>query len=359
MDSKTKAAVLVREDVEAVLEGRTGLLKSLAGGHLFITGGTGFLGSWLLELLAFLNKKHGFKARVTIYSRTPKLFVERLPHLGQDPAFKFIEGDVCHLVELPADVTHLIHAAALTDRNHFASNPTRVGEVNANATLRVLRAAQLLPDLQRFVLLSSGLTYGETPLTVDRVDESYAGGLRPFDFNAIYAESKRFGEALAAAFLSETKLPVVVARPFAFVGPYQSLELPWAVTDFIRDALAGGPIKIMGDGSTVRSLMYASDFAFWILAIAAQGRLRSAYNVGSSEPIDLLSLARQITNFFNPIPEIETELGGAGHPSSRLVPSTDKAQRELGVTMTVPLKQALQRAITWQKFSSQPDEAAG
>lgn len=358
MTPTAKASTLVREDVESVLKGRTGLLKSLAGGHLFITGGTGFLGTWLLELLAFLNKNHGFKTRVTVYSRTPKSFIDRLPRLGQDPAFRFVEGDVCHLVEIPADVTHVIHAAALTDRNHFASNPTRVGEVNANATLRVLRAAQLLPDIQRFVLLSSGLTYGQTPLTVDRVDESYAGGLPPFDFNAIYAESKRFAEALAGAFLSETKLPVVVARPFAFVGPYQSLALPWAVTDFIRDALAGGPIKIMGDGSTVRSLMYASDFAFWILAMTAQGRLRSAYNVGSSEPIDLLSLARQITNFFNPIPEIVTELGGAGHPSSRLVPSTDKAERELGVTSTVSLEQALQRAITWHKFASQAGDSA-
>jgi dTDP-glucose 4,6-dehydratase len=356
MDSKTKAAVLVQEDVEAVLEGRTALLKDLSDGHLFITGGTGFLGGWLLELLAFLNENHGFRTRVTIYSRTPKLFIERLPHLGRVPAFKFVEGDVCHLVEIPADTTHLIHAAALTDRNHFASNPTRVGEINANATLRVLRAAQLLPDLQRFVLLSSGLTYGDTAST-DRVEESYVGRLNPFDFNAIYAESKRFGEALAAAFLSETKLPVVVARPFAFVGPYQSLELPWAVTDFIRDALAGGPIKIMGDGSTVRSLMYASDFAFWILAVAAKGHLRSAYNVGSSEAIDLLSLATRITELFNPVPEIITELGGEGHSPTRLVPDTTKAERELGVTTTVFLQHALQRTISWHKYTAEGRKA--
>jgi dTDP-glucose 4,6-dehydratase len=231
-----------------------------------------------------------------------------------------------------------------------------VGEINANATLRVLRAAQLLPDLQRFVLLSSGLTYGDTAST-DRVEESYVGRLNPFDFNAIYAESKRFGEALAAAFLSETKLPVVVARPFAFVGPYQSLELPWAVTDFIRDALAGGPIKIMGDGSTVRSLMYASDFAFWILAVAAKGHLRSAYNVGSSEAIDLLSLATRITELFNPVPEIITELGGEGHSPTRLVPDTTKAERELGVTTTVFLQHALQRTISWHKYTAEGRKA--
>ena len=103
-----------------------------------------------------------------------------------------------------------------------------------------------------------------------RIDEKFAGPLRSNDVNAVrLRESKRYAEVLAQCAISETKLPVVTLRPFAFVGPYQSLDLPWAVTDFIRDSLAGGPIRIMGDGSTVRSLMYAADFAFGVLAAQA------------------------------------------------------------------------------------------
>ena len=116
--------------------------------------------------------------------------------------------------------------------------------------------------------------YGVQPWDMPSIDEDFAGPLRCNDVSAVYAESKRFAEVVAQCAVSESKLPVVTLRPFAFVGPYQSLQLPWAVTDFIRDSMAGGPIRIMGDGSTVRSIMYASDYAFWVLAALACGRPR-------------------------------------------------------------------------------------
>jgi dTDP-glucose 4,6-dehydratase len=255
------------------------------------------------------------------------------------------------LTELPHETNYIIHAAALTDRRLFASNPTAVGEVNSMGTVRLLRAANLLEDAKKFLLVSSGLVYGPQSLEVKNIAENYTGGFPCDNPNAIYAESKRFSESFAASFVSESKLPLVIVRPFAFVGPYQSLELPWAVTDFIRDSLAGRPIKIMGDGSTVRSIMYASDFAYWTLAALARGHIRNAYNIGSPEAVDLLSLARMITQHFTPSPEILTKVGQYGHETTRLVPCVDKAQRELGVGLTVPLADAIQKTINWHRTS--------
>ena len=204
--------------------------------------------------------------------------------------------------------------------------------------------------MQKFVLLSSGLVYGAQPWDLARVDEAFAGPMRCNDVNAVYAESKRFAEVVGQSAISESKLPVVTLRPFAFVGPYQSLQLPWAVTDFIRDSFTGGPIRIMGDGSTVRSLMYASDYAFWVLAALANGRPRETYNVGSPEPVDLGSLAKLITQSFTPVPDIRTRLGQTGHDRNRLVPDVSRAQRDLGVEVTVPLVEAIQRTITWNRY---------
>ena len=339
----------VRNDVEAVLAGRTEPLKPLANGHLFISGGTGFLGTWLLELIAVLNARHRFNTQVTVFSRSAPDFARRYRHLGGCKEFRFIEGDVRYLTELPRETDYILHAAALTDRRLFASNPTAVGEVNGVGTIRLLRAANLLEHVRKLVLVSSGLVYGPQALSVERIDENYSSGLPCDNANAIYAESKRFAEAMAAAFVSEAKLPLVIVRPFAFVGPYQSLELPWAVTDFIRDSLAGRPIKIMGDGSTVRSLMYASDYAYWTLAALACGRERNAYNIGSPHPIDLLSLARMITQYFTPPPEILTKVGPSGHETTRLVPCVDKARGEWGVEVTVSLPEAVQKTIAWHK----------
>lgn len=346
-----KAALdLVRADAEAVLLGRTARLDALRGQHLFISGGTGFLGAWLLELAAVLNAQHGFGLKLTVFSRNARDFARRWPHLGKLDWIHFQEGDIRYLAELPRDTRYIIHAAALTDRRLFASQPGAVAETNGLGTLRILRAANLLEDLQKFVLLSSGLVYGRQPWETPAIAEDFAGPLRCDEVTSVYAESKRYAEVIAQCAISESKLPVVTLRPFAFVGPYQSLQLPWAVTDFIRDSLNGGPIRIMGDGATVRSILYGSDFAFWVLSALVNGRARETYNVGSPEPIDLISLARLITRHFTPAPEIRTGVGQSGHDRNRLVPVIDQAAHDLGAAVTVPLPVAIERSIAWNRL---------
>lgn len=347
----TNAIQLVREDAEAVLAGREKELRELQGKHLFITGGTGFLGAWLLELIKVLNERHNFGISVTVFSRRAKEFALQWPHLGRNPWLTLQEGDIRHFAELPRDVSYIIHAASLTDRRHFASQPTAVAETIGLGTIRLLRAANLLDDVKKIVLMSSGLIYGKQDWELGAVDEKHIGSLACHDVNSVYAESKRYAEVVAQCSISESKLPIVTLRPFAFVGPYQSIQLPWAVTDFIRDSFNGGPIRIMGDGSTVRSIMYGSDFAYWVLCAMANAEARSIYNVGSPEPIDLGSLAKLITQNFTPSPQIITHVGKGNFERSRLVPSISKATNELGLKVTVPLREAITRAIRWNQYT--------
>ena len=148
------ALALVHADVEAVLNGRFQRLDSLRGQHVFISGGTGFLGTWLLEFVKVLNERHGFAMRVTVYSRQAKSFASRFPHLGQIEGVHFEDGDIRYFSEFARDVRYIIHAAALTDRRLLASQPSAVAEVNSAGAHRLLRAANLLEDVQKFVLLS-------------------------------------------------------------------------------------------------------------------------------------------------------------------------------------------------------------
>ena len=350
MNSLTRALALVHQDAQQVLQNRVSTIMRLKGTHVFITGGTGFLGTWLLELIYALNTAYAFDLRATIFSRSARDFAQRWPHLGSLPWAKFQDGDIRYINEVPRDTDFIVHAAALTDRRYFASQPTLVAETNTAGTLRLLRAANILEQLQNIALLSSGLVYGAQPWELASVDETFSGALACNTVNSVYAESKRFSEVIGHCAVSENKLPVIILRPFAFVGPYQSLQLPWAVTDFIRDSFTGGPIRIMGDGATVRSIMYGSDFAFWVLAALANGQPRQTYNIGSHDAIDLGTLARKITQYFSPVPEIQTRLGQAGHDRNRLVPNVDKAARDLGVTQTVALEDALQRTVTWNRL---------
>jgi nucleoside-diphosphate-sugar epimerase len=349
MSSIKKPIDIVKQDVLNIFEMHSRLPDPLRNSHIYITGGTGFLGTWLLELICGLNDEFDFKIRATIASRSMKKFAANFPHLVKRKEFVFQATDVRNLAELPHDTTHIIHAAATSNRDHFASFPTLSFENNINATLQIFRLAMQLGAIQNVVLVSSSLVYGRQPNDAHPLKEDSFGGVLPsLDSNSIYAESKRACESAAAAFLTEMKLPISVARPFSLVGPYQSLDLPWAVTDFMQEALKGGPIKIMSDGSVVRSVMYASDFANWILHITAYAKPRAVYNVGSPEPIDLLSLAKMIRSYFKDEPQILTSLGNnTSSGDRRVVPNVDKAKKELQLKITVNLEQAIQRVMDW------------
>jgi nucleoside-diphosphate-sugar epimerase len=161
----------VRNDVLENIQASDRLPEPLRNGHLYVTGGTGFLGSWILEFVACLNDDHGFNTKVTATTRSLESVKTSLPHLSGRKKFSFVESDVRYLSELPMDVTHIIHAAALTNRNQFATNPTMVSDNNINSTLRIFRLAQQAGSIQNILLLSSGLVYGKQKDDSERITE--------------------------------------------------------------------------------------------------------------------------------------------------------------------------------------------
>ncbi len=349
MPSIKKPIDIVKQDVLNIFEMHSQLPEPLRNAHIFITGGTGFLGSWLLELICGLNDQFDFKIKATIASRSMSKFIKSHPHLVARKEFTFQPNDVRNLIELPHDTTHIIHAAATSSRDFFASFPTTAFENNVDATLQIFRRAVQLGSIQNILLVSSSLVYGKQPDdALSIAEDSFGGVINPFDTNSVYAESKRACEAAAAAFLTEMKLPISIARPFSFIGPYQSLDLPWAITNFMQEAFKGGPINIMTDGSVVRSAMYASDFANWILHITAYAQPRAVYNVGSSEPVNLLSLAKMISSYFKDEPKIITSSGNNTLGGRRnVVPNVSKAQKELQLKITVNMEEAVRRSMEW------------
>jgi dTDP-glucose 4,6-dehydratase len=138
-----------------------------------------------------------------------------------------------------------------------------------------------------------------------------------------------------------------VARCFAFAGPHLPLDLSFAIGNFVRDALAGGPIRIGGDGTPHRSYLYAADLVVWLWTILLRGESCRIYNVGSDDDLTIAQLAEEVAAIVAPVQVTIAKKPVPGAPVARYVPSVARARNELGLQVRVPLGQSIQRMAEW------------
>jgi len=340
----------VRADCRQSAAPSVGNLEALRGETILVTGGTGFVGTWLAEMVAFLNDEHGFGIELLLLSMRANSWSAKAPHLALRGDIELIERDVRSVVDIPPRVRWIIHAASSPDSRQHASDPLSTIDVIANGTRAVLNAASRLPQLSKFLNISSGLVYGAQPWNLDAIPESSHGDVDPAALSSAYAEAKRFGETMCAVFRNQHQLNIVNARPFAFIGPYQLLDRPWAINNFVRDALLGGPIRILGSPDTVRSYMYPSDMALWMLSLLVRGKVGASYNVGSPHAIALGDLAAKIAAYFPLPPRIQArENGDSRAHLSKFVPDVSLAQNTLGLDLQFDLDSAIRRTLSWNQ----------
>ncbi len=342
---------IITHDCEEISEELQGKIENLRGASILITGGTGFIGSWLSEVITFLNDNYAFKIRLYLLSRHAYQFKEIAPHLSSRHDISLISNELASIYELPEDITYIIHAAGSPDNRLNASDPMKVFRTIVNGTNSLLDTAARLPNLKRMLNISSGLIYGSQPIELDRIKEEFLGGPDTNTAMSTYTEGKRMAEVLCSIFRTQQRMEIVTARPFAFIGPYQRLNRPWAINNFISEALNGGPIRILGDGCTIRSYMYPSDMVNWLLTLLVSGKSGQAYNLGSVEEISLYNLALKIASFFPQKIEIQSNIAPATNKISRLIPDIGRAEN-LNLKNKVSLNNALLRSIEWFKDES-------
>lgn len=344
---KIECQEIVRQDCLRVLENRAPALDALRNSNLVVIGGTGFVGTWIAEMVSALNDSFKFGINLSLISRSTDQFSNRLPHLANRLDITLIKSDVRQLGQFPLNADWVIHAAANPDVRMHASNPLDTASVIVDGTMSVMRTAERLGNLKKLLYLSSGLVSGTQSDGTDGLSESDQGAPLP-DASFVYPNAKRFAETLCSAARAQSRIPVLVARPFSFVGPYQSLDTPWAQTTFLLDALRGHQIRVKGDGQEVRSYLYGSDAAYWFLRILIAGQSGDVVNVGSSIAVSLEDLAKEVAGNFEPSPDVvfNTAPRSLGRPS-KLLPDTSHAQNEYGLSVFTPLDEALRLTAEW------------
>ncbi len=338
----SRMAPLPIRDLEHVLRHTTPHWEELRDGALFLTGGTGFFGTWLLESFAHATDALGLKARLMVLTRDTDAARVRLPHLAGRRDIAWLAGDVRTFAYPAGEFTHVIHAASPIARPYPPAEALDVLDTIIAGTRHVLEFARVC-HARKLLFTSSGAVYGRQPPNLPHMPENFAGAPALDDPRAAYGEGKRVAEWLCRMHAARDGFEVKIARGFAFVGPRLPLDGPYAIGNFLRDALRGGPVVVSGDGTPYRSYLYGADLAIWLWTILLAGRPGVAYNVGSEQAVTIAETARRVCAVVGSgVVEIR-ETPVPGRPPERYVPSTALARSELRLAEHVSLDEALRR----------------
>jgi dTDP-glucose 4,6-dehydratase len=347
---------LPAEDLDHVLTHTTKAFESLRDARIFLTGGTGFFGHWLLESLLHADRSLGLNVRVTVLTRNAASFRTASPHIASHPAITLLEGDIRNFAFPAEQHTHIVHAATDSGGQQAGRSPEDLYDDILAGTQHVLDFAKQT-DATRLLYVSTGAVYGRST-TLLHTPETYPSPDLP---QHSYEAAKRAAELLClngypSGLVSpqlgypEPLAPAVIARCFAFVGPRLPLDAHFAIGNFLSAALNNQPIHIKGDGTPRRSWLYMADLAIWLWTMLTHGHPGRAYNVGSDDGMTIAEAAHMVANTLNP--SIPIQIDGTPDPAAPLnsyVPDITLARDELNLRVLIPLDKALRRTAAWHR----------
>lgn len=312
--------------------------EDFEGKRVLVTGGAGFIGSWVCDVLM------SFDAWVACLDNLSTGKLENIDHLLKKPGFKFINEDVCAF-KSNVKYDYVLHLASRASPEDYQRRPIETLQANSLGSYNMLELARKHDATILFA--STSEVYGDAQLVP--TPESYWGNVNPIGPRSCYDEGKRFAEALFMAYHKEHGLDVKIARIFNSYGPRIRADGPYAraVPRFITQALTGQPITVYGDGTQTRSFCYISDTTLGLLFLLTNEKAEGeVVNIGDSEEIAILELAQKIKQLtgsassltFHPLPKDDP---------GRRCPDVIRAESLLEWKPMVELEQGLQRTIKW------------
>jgi dTDP-glucose 4,6-dehydratase len=254
-----------------------------SGHRVLVTGGSGFVGSHLVD--ALLDRG----AEVVAVDNLVTGSTDNLAHLAGEPRFTFVEADVSEALPVDGRFDAVLHFASPASPVDFPRIPVEIMRVNSLGTQRCLDLARA--HGARFLLASTSEVYGDPE--VHPQPESYFGNVNPIGPRAVYDEAKRYGEALTTAYRRYHGVDTAIVRIFNTYGPRMRPDDGRAIPNFIRQALRGEEITLYGDGSQTRSICYVSDLVEGVLLLLDSGEA-GPMNCGTEHEMTMRELAETI-----------------------------------------------------------------
>ena len=262
---------------------------------IMISGATGLIGSFLTDLIMYQNRERQLNCKVFALGRSAEKGKQRFGAYWEADTFRFVAWDINQPApEELGYVDYILHAASNTHPVAYATDPIGTVTTNIIGTHNLLQYA-VSHKIRRFIFASTVEVYGENRGDTEYFTEDYCGYIDCNTLRAGYPESKRAGEALCQAFIKQEGLDVVIPRLSRVYGPTMLMSDTKALSQFIKNSLAGQDIVLKSAGTQFFSYSYVADAVLGILWCLAKGTCGEAYNIADpASDITLRDLAAQI-----------------------------------------------------------------
>lgn len=305
---------------------------------IFVTGGAGFIGSNFIRYVLGLGAKHSI---VNYDKLTYAGNLANLEEIAQNSSYKFVKGDICDAGALEAAMAGsdaVVHFAAESHVDRSIYEPTPVIETNVNGTFVLLQVSRKL-GLERFVQISTDEVYGDIPL------DAFADEDSPLQPNSPYSASKASSDLLVRSYIRTFGFPALITRSSNNYGPYQFPEkfLPLMITN----ALDGKPLPIYGDGKQQRDWLHVEDNCRGIFAVLERGRVGQVYNIGGSDVVENLTMARRLLRVMGKPETLLSYVRDRPGHDRRYALNCEKIEKELGWKPAISLEDGLRQTIDW------------
>lgn len=363
---------VVENDLEFIATNLADEFLRLAGRHLLITGGAGFLGHYLVQAALYWNRtRPGPPIDVTVFDSYVRGVPEWLKSLEGNSHLHLEKHNLAEpLPSRMGEFQYIIHAASIASPTYYRRDPIGTMDANVNGLRNLLDYARARihagKPFEGFLFYSSSEIYGDpTPENIP-TPETYRGFVSCTGPRACYDEAKRFGETLCVNFAQQASVPVKAARPFNNYGPGLKITDRRVLPDYARDVLNGSDIVMLSDGSPKRTFCYVADAICGYYKILVKGRPGEAYNIGAEAPeISMLELAEKVValsrNLFGYQGKVIRQRSNdkdylLDNPNRRC-PIIEKARSELGYNPDITLDEGLTRSLIWYRENRAAEEA--
>ena len=303
--------------------------------NIVITGGSGFVGSYLCEKL--INDGH----KIIVIDNLLTGSTENINDLLDNENFSFIEQDVQDHIEIEDKVDYVLHFASAASPKAYTEHPVNTLKAGSVGTINTLGLAK--KHSAEYLLASTSEVYGD-PL-ISPQNEEYWGNVNPNGERSMYDEAKRFAEAAVATYSRSYGLKTKIVRIFNTYGPRMQLNDGRVVTNFIVQALRNENITIYGDGTQTRSFSYVEDTVAGIISLMNSTEY-DVFNIGNPNEMTVGQLAEKIIKLTDSTSEIKYLELPNDDPKQRK-PDITKAKTKLNWEPKVNLEEGLTKTITW------------